>query len=160
MQNGQDDATQTPAADQEVEPQSQPGEEPQDSEQQPTSEQESKSNDDDADTFPRAYVERLRSEAADYRTTARQREEDLGALKGEVWALRVAASGRLADPTDLPLPDDTDTDADTVEAAITELLERKPHLAARRASGDIGQHERRSDTGGDVNLAELLNRGA
>ncbi len=90
----------------------------------------------DAETFPRAYVERLRDESARYRTRA-QRADDLAAA---LWTERVTASGRLADPSDLPMPADADPlDADAVTAAIDGLLDRKPHLASRRVAGDIGQ---------------------
>lgn len=53
--------------------------------------------------------------------------------------LRAAATGKLADPTDAALyldlseftvTDDGDTDSDALNEAISELLERKPHLAA------------------------------
>lgn len=90
---------------------------------------------DDSDPqFDRAYVERLRSESAGYRQTARE-------LKRTLWQVQVRQSDMLADPSDLPMPDDADPmDPDQVTAAISDLLERKPHLAARRARGDIGQH--------------------
>lgn len=53
--------------------------------------------------------------------------------------LRAAATGKLADPTDAALyldlseftvTDDGDTDSDALNEAITDLLSRKPHLAA------------------------------
>ena len=117
----------------------------------------------DSETFPRSYVERLRREAAEYRTRGQADREAVDALRSELWAERVAAAGRLADPSDLPMPADAEAvDSDTVTAAIDALLETKPHLAARRAAGDIGQHSKRGD-GGDgagVSLAALLQRGA
>lgn len=88
------------------------------------------------ETFPRSYVEKLRKEAGDYRVKA-QRAEDLAAA---LWAAQVTAAGRLADPTDLPMPEGADPLApDVVDVAITDLLARKPHLAARVPRGDIGQ---------------------
>lgn len=89
----------------------------------------------DADTFPRAYVEKLRKEAADARVKAQKVDE----LAGALWAARVAATGRLADPTDLPMPEDVDPlDPEAVTAAVEELLARKPHLASRVPRGDVG----------------------
>ncbi len=60
--------------------------------------------------------------------------------------LRLSAqeTGRLADATDLAVDDalfgeDGLPDADKVTVALDELLASKPHLAARRVSGDVGQ---------------------
>ena len=89
----------------------------------------------DGDTFPRAYVEKLRREAADARVRAQKADD----LAGALWAARVAATGRLADPTDLPMPEDADPlDPETVAAAVEDLLARKPHLASRVPRGDVG----------------------
>ncbi|MFC5999346.1 hypothetical protein ACFP6A_11535 [Quadrisphaera sp. GCM10027208] len=102
------------------------------------------------EVFPREYVQQLRDEAAKYRTRA-QRADDLAAA---LWTTRVAATGRLADPTDLPMPADTDPlDSEAVTAAIDELLARKPHLASRRPRGDVGQGTTSAAT---VDLAGLL----
>lgn len=103
------------------------------------------------ETFPREYVQRLRQEAASARTRARDRDT----LAEALWAARVTATGRLADPTDLPMPADADPlDADTVAAAVDELLTRKPHLASRRPAGDIGQGA--TSANDTVDLAGLL----
>lgn len=89
----------------------------------------------DGDTFPRAYVEKLRKEAADARVRAQKVDE----LAEALWAARVAATGRLADPTDLPMPEDADPlDPEAVTAAVEDLLARKPHLASRVPRGDVG----------------------
>jgi hypothetical protein len=49
------------------------------------------------------------------------------------------ASGRLADPTDLPYSEDHLTEPGALAAAIDDLLQRKPHLASRKPVGEIGQ---------------------
>lgn len=87
----------------------------------------------DADTFPREYVERLRTESAGYRTRAND-------LATELHALRVESLGLLADPEDLPYGPGLDT-LEAVEAAAEDLVARKPHLKARRIGGNIGQHQ-------------------
>lgn len=111
---------------------------------------------DDGEQFPRVYVERLRGESRKYREQARTAQQRAGELSAALWQASVSASGRLADPEDLPMPEDADpTDPDTVAAAVDELLQRKPHLAARRAGGDIGQHDRTA-AGDDTNLAAML----
>lgn len=65
--------------------------------------------------------------------------------------LRAAATGKLADPADAALyidlseftvTDDGETDSDALIEAITDLIERKPHLAAakpNRFDGDADQ---------------------
>ena len=104
----------------------------------------------DPDMFPLAYVEQLRQENGRYRQRAQQADTYAERLHTEL----VRATGRLADPTDLPYVEDHLVDADKLAGAITELLNRKPHLAARRASGDIGQGHNPSS--GTVDLAAIL----
>lgn len=77
-------------------------------------------------------------------------EQDAQAVKNDALAhanarilkaeIRAAAAGKLADPadalafiatTDFEVSDDGSVDADAITAAIAELIERKPHLAAR-----------------------------
>ncbi len=105
----------------------------------------------DAETFPRAYVEKLRQEAADARVRAKRADD----LARELFTARVAATGRLADPNDLPFDDALLADMPALEAAIDELVAQHPHYAARRPRGDIGQGATGSD-GGTVDLAGLL----
>ncbi len=87
------------------------------------------------DTFPREYVERLREESARYRTRA-QRADDLA---HRLHTSLVAATGRLADPGDLDFDDAHLEDDAALEAALDDLIARKPHLASRRPRGDVGQ---------------------
>lgn len=104
----------------------------------------------DAQTFPRSVVERLRKENATYRTRAMDRDS----LAERLHTALVAATGRLADPTDLPYDDAHLTDATALEVALSELLERKPHLGDRRPRGDIGQGARGGSD--EVDLAGML----
>lgn len=107
--------------------------------------------DDEPETFPREYVEKLRQEAAEHRVRAKRADE----LAAALWNARVAATGRMADPTDLPMPDDADPlDVEVVGAAVDELLARKPHLASRRPMGSVGQGV--TAPSGDVDLAGML----
>lgn len=93
----------------------------------------------DADTFPRDYVEKLRKEAGDNRTAAKAATEALEPLQRRLHATLVAGTGRLADPTDLAF-DAAHLDGDaTLTAAIDALLTAKPHLASRRVRDDVGQ---------------------
>lgn len=88
--------------------------------------------------FPRQVVEDLRKENGRYRQRAQQADGYAQRLHQQM----VTATGRLADPTDLTFDEEHLDDADKLTAAIDELLERKPHLASRKPSGDIGQGQR------------------
>lgn len=107
--------------------------------------------DSNADTFSRAYVEKLRKESAGYRERA-QRADDLAA---RLHTALVAATGRMADPTDLPFDAANLDDEQALSGAIDELLTRKPHLASRRPFGDVGQGNRGASSE-PVNLADML----
>ena len=111
--------------------------------------------DEDADQFPRSYVERLRRESAGYRERA---------TKGDTYAQRlhtemVRATGKLADPTDLPFDAEHLDDPDVLAAAVDDLLARKPHLASRKPLGDIGQGPVSGGSPG-IDLAAMLRQRA
>ncbi len=102
----------------------------------PEAEPESQDGPEDAqETFPRKVVEDLRRENAKYRDRAK-RADDLGE---RLHLALVTATGRLADPTDLVFDEAHLDDAEALTAAVDDLLARKPHLATRRVSGDVGQ---------------------
>ncbi|UUO03634.1 hypothetical protein M4D79_12130 [Mycolicibacterium novocastrense] len=107
---------------------------------------------DEPETFPRQYVLGLRSEAARYRERAKTAERRL-------HTALVAATGRLADPEDMPFDAAHLDDADALNAAIDELLTRKPHLKSRRVSGDVGQGDRGASPA-TVNLLGMLRQRA
>ncbi len=102
------------------------------------------------ETFSREYVEKLRQENGKYR----QRAGEADSLAQRLHTELVRATGRLADPTDLPFDADHLADADKMIAAIEALLTRKPHLATRRPLGEIGQGA--TPSGGTVDLAAIL----
>lgn len=110
--------------------------------------------DPEPETFPREYVEQLRTEAAEHRTRARDRDE----IAQRLHVALTAATGRLADPSDLPFDEAHLTDPDALTAAIDALLAAKPHLATRRPTGDIGQGPRTSPE--PVDLAAMLRANA
>lgn len=91
--------------------------------------------DEDAETFPRDYVVKLRDENAKYRQRAADRDD----IATQLHTALVAATGRLADPADLPFDDAHLTDSDALTAAVDALLTSKPHLASRKPIGNIGQ---------------------
>ncbi|GAA3044107.1 hypothetical protein GCM10010528_24400 [Gordonia defluvii] len=103
----------------------------------------------DDDTFSREYVEKLRQENGKYRQRAQKADD----LAHRLHRALVAADGRLQDPSDLDF-DDNHLDGNHLTEAIGDLLQRKPHLAARRISGDIGQGA--VSTPAEVNLMGLL----
>lgn len=97
-------------------------------------------SDQDEEMFPRKVVEDLRQENGKYR----QRAQKADTYAQRLHTQMVAATGRLADPTDLEFNEEHLDDADALAAAVDELLERKPHLASRRPTGDVGQGRRGS----------------
>jgi len=106
--------------------------------------------DDDQDSFPRSYVEKLRDENAKYRQRAQRSDE----LANRLHTALVTATGALQDPTDLAFNEDHLDDPEALQQAIDELLAQKPHLAARRPRGDVGQGQ--TGTSNTVDLAEML----
>ena len=107
--------------------------------------------DDAEEMFPRKVVEDLRQENGKYRQRAQQADALAQRLHTEI----VRATGRLADPTDLPFDEDHLADADKMVAAIDDLLTSKPHLASRKPVGDIGQGNRGS-AAPSMGLLDLL----
>lgn len=105
----------------------------------------------DPETFPREVVEKLRQENGKYRQRAGQADELAKRLHTEL----VRATGRLADPTDLPFDEDHIADPNKMTAALDELLDAKPHLATRKPAGDIGQGNR-GGTSGNFSLLDML----
>lgn len=109
------------------------------------------------DTFPREYVEKLRAETAKYRTRAQH--ADALAERLLQATIREAAGSILADPTDLPLDgdlvdDDGLPDTEKITEAAKALAARKPHLALRRPTGNVGQGARPEPT--TTSLVDLL----
>jgi hypothetical protein len=112
----------------------------------------------DPETFTREYVQKLRDEAAGHRVKAKRAD----ALAARLVTAQAALTGRLADPTDLPftedlLDDDGLVDETKVRAAVDDLINRKPHLAARRPTGDVGLGARAETS--EMGLAALLRSG-
>ncbi len=110
--------------------------------------------DDDQESFPRDYVEKLRRESARYRDRARSADVYSMRLHAEL----VRATGRLADPSDLAFDETHLDDPDALAAAIDDLLDRKPHLGSRRPSGEIGQGA--TPSASSVDLAAMLRKRA
>jgi hypothetical protein len=144
------DTTETPAVDStEVEPpedheaESPPPDDPAD---------DSSSDETETDSFPRSYVEKLRRESAGYRERANSADRFAQRLHLEL----VRATGRLADPSDIPFDEAHLEGPEALAAAVDELLARKPHLASRRVSGEIGQGA--TPSAGGVDLAGMLRR--
>jgi len=106
------------------------------------------------DSFPREYVQQLRDENAKHRTRAARSDE----LASRLHAALVAATGRLADPSDLAFDEAHLEDPAALEAAIDQLVASKPHLASRRPAGDVGQGATRETE--PVSLAGILRSAA
>ncbi len=86
------------------------------------------------------------------------------ALAARLVTALAAQTGKLADPTDLPVSDDLldedgMPDPAKVDEAVVRLIEVKPHLASTRPQGDIGQGAR-SDVADLPGLGSLLRSAA
>lgn len=108
----------------------------------------------DPETFPRSYVEKLRKEAAGHRDRAKRADD----FAQRLHTALVEATGRLADPADLPFEESHLDDAQALTTAIEALLADKPHLASRKPFGNIGQGV--APVSNDVSLGGILRAGA
>lgn len=100
----------------------------------------------------------VRREAASWRTQFREAESRIAELESSLFAAQVASTGKLADPTDMPVNAELLSDTDALSAAIDELIAAKPHLKAR-TFGNVGQHDR-SDSQNTVSLGSILRSNA
>lgn len=91
------------------------------------------------DTFPRSYVEKLRSESGGYRDRAKTAEALNDELSKRLHTELVRAKGVLADPTDLSFDPLHLDDDEKLTEAIDSLLTAKPHLRVRKPAGSVGQ---------------------
>lgn len=115
--------------------------------------------DESAESFPAAYVRKLRKENADYRTRAGRAdelEEKNAAMATRLHAALVARDGRLANPDDLPFNPDHLEDETSLTAAITELIRSRPGLKARSAGGDIGHGNRGTANHKPLSLIDMI----
>ena len=115
----------------------------------------SESPDQSEGTFDPAYIAQLRQEAAQGRVKAKRAD----ALARQATKAITASDGRLIDPDDLAfdeqfLDEEGLVDSDRVRAAIDALVERKPHLAARRPSSSLTQGAQPAP--GQVSLLDFL----
>lgn len=118
--------------------------------------------DESPESFPAAYVKKLRKENADYRTRAGRAdelEEKNAAMATRLHAALVARDGRLANPDDLPFNPDHLEDETALTAAITDLIKSRPGLKARTAGGDIGHGNRGTANHKPASLIDMI-RGA
>lgn len=87
----------------------------------------------------RAVVTKLRKEAGDTRKKLRETEARTDELAAQLWRYRVAETGLLADPEDLPYDPDALDDPDKVRALAEDLVTRKPHMRSTRIRSRAGQ---------------------
>ena len=111
----------------------------------------------DEETFPRKYVEELRTENGTYRNRAKDAEAKADELAKALWTERVRSLGVLADPADLPYDPEALDDLELIRSQADDLLGAKPHLRTRQITERVGQGERGAET---ISLVELLQRGA
>lgn len=98
---------------------------------------------------------KLRGEAAKYRRQRNEHRDRADEYGKRLFTELVRSTGRLTDPSDMPVDTALLEDTDKLNSAIDKLLESKPHLKARQFK-DMGQHERGAGMG--VSLGEILRR--
>lgn len=94
---------------------------------------------DETQTYPADIVRKLREENAKYRTRAHDAEARVDELTRALFTARVQATGKLADPSDLPFDADLLDDDNALNAAVDDLIAKRPHYAKRKIVGDVGQ---------------------
>lgn len=112
-----------------------------------------RTDDDPADTTE----QKLRRQAQRYRLRARDASSKAERYARELFTARLAALDVLADPSDMTFDLELLDEPDALAQAVAELVKRKPHLAKRLASGDIGQGAGAGGNPGDVSLVSLIN---
>lgn len=88
---------------------------------------------------------KVRREAKNLRDRAKAAEAQVDQLSRQVFALKVAALDKFADPSDFAYDADLVDDDEALAAAVDELLERRPHYAKPRY-GSVGQGQRGNGT--------------
>ena len=111
-------------------------------------------------TFDRDYVEKLRSKSANYRLRMKESQSRVAELERALWTERVKRLDMVIDPDAVPYDADLLDDESATVAAIESLLEAKPYLRKRKASGDIGQHDSRGRGGDGFTLTGALKNNA
>lgn len=100
-----------------------------------------------------SQIKKLRNESANYRVKAREASERLAARETALFDALVKLDGRLADSRDIDFNAEYLEEPDKLSAAISEILEAKPGLAARRYGGNIGAGVQAEK---DVSLVEIM----
>lgn len=103
-------------------------------------------SDDETVTYSRADLQKLRADAAKYRTRAKDAEAKVDELARALFAARVAATGKLANPAEVLFNADILDDADAINEAVDAAIAERPYIRARRIAGDVGQGPRGENT--------------
>ena len=111
-------------------------------------------NEDGTITYKRYDIERMRRESNSYRERAQAAEARADELAARLHTALVTATGKLADPSDLPFDPTHLDDVDQLNAAIDTLIDSKPHLKAREF-GPVGQGKH-TNTAGPQDFSELF----
>lgn len=103
-------------------------------------------------------MSQIRQEAAERRKNAAEANKRADDLSRQLFRAKVAATGRLADPDDLPYDADLLDDAEALNAAIDAALASKPHYASRKPvpGTSIGQGQQGSPVPPKPSLIEAI----
>ncbi|MHA3019524.1 hypothetical protein ACXPWS_04545 [Mycobacterium sp. BMJ-28] len=91
---------------------------------------------------------RDRAQAAEARVTELETVQSRAdELARALFTARVAATGKVQNPAEVPFDADLVDDSDALAAAIDAAITERPYIKARNLSGDAGQGERGNTTG-------------
>lgn len=110
---------------------------------------------DEGDETPTDDKTKLRGEAAKYRRQRNEERARADAYGARLFTELVRSTGKLTDPTDMPVNVELLDDGEKLTAAIDDLLQQKPHLKARQFA-DMRQHDKGANVG--PSLGEMLRR--
>jgi hypothetical protein len=113
---------------------------------------------DEPESFSREYVSQIRQEAADRRKAATEATQRADDLSRQLFLAKVAATGKLADPNDLPYDPDLVGNDDAMSAAIDSTLTAHPHYASRKPvpGTSIGQGQQGSPVAPPPSLIDAI----
>ncbi|KWX22313.1 hypothetical protein AFM11_21000 [Mycolicibacterium wolinskyi] len=94
-----------------------------------------------------ATLAKVRREAKNLRDRAKAAEARADELARELWTARVAATGKLDNPAELPFDAEILDDADAINQAIEAAIAQRPYIKSRKLSGNVGQGQRGESTG-------------
>lgn len=116
-------------------------------------------SDTETDQDGSATLAKVRREAKNLRDRAKAAEARADELARELWTARVAATGKLDNPAELPFDAEILDDTDAINQAIETAIAQRPYIKSRKISGEVGQGQR-GESPGPHDFSGLFRRNA